>query len=690
MNPWDNDPVVDPFAEALTAEGAKGKIADIARSIYQQESASGKNAKTSNAGAVGGMQIIPATFKGVADKDWDINDPTQNARAGIRYIKQLYEQAGGDPALTAAGYYGGPGGLEKARRGVAVSDPRNPNAPTTLQYGQQVAARLPKEKGLIQRGVEAVIPSANAAEVPTGNPWDNDPIVEATPQVTKEKSYDPTEGMSTTDRVLSGIGMGMTKVGRAVGQAVGLVNQSDIDEANRLDAHLAATTGGKVGNVIGQGAAVAPAMFIPGANTYLGATAIGAGIGALTTEGGIADRAQGAAFGALGGAGGKALGDALGMGVRYVAGQRATAQAANAGRDAAAVQARGAGYTIPPADTNPTMTNELLNGLSGKIKTAQVASARNQGTTNALARQALGLAPDEQISIQGLEALRRQAGNSYSAARAGGTIAPDAQYQNALQQLSSQYQGAAQSFPALARNEVQDLAIGLNVPSIESSAAVDMVKVLREGADKAFSTGDKALGKANRQAAEELEGLLERHLTGQGSPDAVKAIQDARKLIAKTYSVQKGLNDATGDVSATALSKQLSKGKPLTDELRTIAEANLAFPKATQSLKEAPKAVSPLDFAVAVTSGAATGNPLMAATLAARPAVRSVLLSKAYQSMAGAQKYEPNALRNALEKALASRQLANYAPAGMALGSVRAAEIPRVDVNLDLLNEGGR
>lgn len=161
----------DPFESALAAEGVSGPVAEIARSIYQQESSSGKNTKTSNAGAVGGMQIIPATFKSVADKDWDINDPTQNARAGLRYIKQLHEQAGGDPALTAAGYYGGPGGLEKARRGVAVSDPRNPNAPTTLQYGQQVASRIPKEKGIVQRGVEAVIPSANAEEVPQESPY---------------------------------------------------------------------------------------------------------------------------------------------------------------------------------------------------------------------------------------------------------------------------------------------------------------------------------------------------------------------------------------------------------------------------------------------------------------------------------------------------------------------------------------
>lgn len=212
-NPWDNDPLVDPFEDALKAEGVKGKVADIARSIYQQESSSGKNTKTSNAGAVGGMQIIPATFKSVADKDWDINDPTQNARAGIRYVKQLFEQAGGDPALTAAGYYGGPGGLEKARRGVAVSDPRNPKAPTTLEYGQQVAARLSKDKGIVQKAVEAVIPSANAA---TGNPWDNDPIVEAeAPKATPKPKEEPGIGA----RVLRAVG-GALGPGQIIADAV--------------------------------------------------------------------------------------------------------------------------------------------------------------------------------------------------------------------------------------------------------------------------------------------------------------------------------------------------------------------------------------------------------------------------------------------------------------------------------------
>lgn len=130
------------FEQALKAEGVVGQLAQVARSIYKQESSSGKNTKTSNAGAVGGMQILPGTFKEVADKDWDISDPLHNARAGIRYLRGLDKLSGGDPALTAAGYYGGPGGMAKARRGIAVHDPRNPNAPSTLEYGRQVAARI--------------------------------------------------------------------------------------------------------------------------------------------------------------------------------------------------------------------------------------------------------------------------------------------------------------------------------------------------------------------------------------------------------------------------------------------------------------------------------------------------------------------------------------------------------------------
>ena len=159
------------FEKALAAEGVTGRLADVARSIYHQESGSGANTKTSSAGARGGMQILPGTFAEVADKGWSIDNTMDNARGGIRYLKMLDQKSGGDPALTAAGYYGGPGGMEKARRGIAVSDPRNPNAPNTLEYGQQVVARLPAGKTgappvVAATQPEQVVPAQQTAVVP--------------------------------------------------------------------------------------------------------------------------------------------------------------------------------------------------------------------------------------------------------------------------------------------------------------------------------------------------------------------------------------------------------------------------------------------------------------------------------------------------------------------------------------------
>jgi hypothetical protein len=139
----------DMFEEALKAEGITGQLADVARSIYMQESSGGKNTETSNKGAPaskrahGGMQILPGTFKDMADKGWDINDPMHNARAGVRYLKHLDKLSGGDPTLTAVGYYSGPGGMAKAKQGIARYDKRNPGAPNSLEYGRQVVARLP-------------------------------------------------------------------------------------------------------------------------------------------------------------------------------------------------------------------------------------------------------------------------------------------------------------------------------------------------------------------------------------------------------------------------------------------------------------------------------------------------------------------------------------------------------------------
>lgn len=166
-NWWDSLPQATPLDAALSLENVPAPLAQLAQSVYQQESSGGRNTTTSNAGAVGGMQILPGTFGEVADDGWDINDPVQNARAGIRYLNQMYERGGNDPRMAAIGYYGGPGAIDAARRGQARSDPRNPNAPDTFQYADQVTGRLPQGQGNWWEAMPLAEPGSQEVNTPT-------------------------------------------------------------------------------------------------------------------------------------------------------------------------------------------------------------------------------------------------------------------------------------------------------------------------------------------------------------------------------------------------------------------------------------------------------------------------------------------------------------------------------------------
>jgi hypothetical protein len=120
-------------------------------------------------------------------------------------------------------------------------------------------------------------------------------------QPAAESQYNPTEGMSGSQRFLAGVGKGMTDVARGIGQAAGVVSQEDVAAARERDRPLMQTGAGMAGNIAGNVAAALPAMLIPGANTVTGATLVGAGLGAVapTVEG--ESRLSNAAMGAAGG-----------------------------------------------------------------------------------------------------------------------------------------------------------------------------------------------------------------------------------------------------------------------------------------------------------------------------------------------------------------------------------------------------
>lgn len=492
-----------------------------------------------------------------------------------------------------------------------------------------------------------------------------------------EVGPDPTEGMSGFDKFAAGAGKAMTDITRGAGQMVGLVDRADVAESRRLDAPLMKTGAGVAGNLAGNVAAFAPVAALPGASTVAGAGVYGSLMGLLQPSTSTRETLTNVVLGGAGGAGGQAVANKVPGMLQARVNSAQAAQAGNAQKFQAARNAAQEGYVIPPADLEPGMLSEAVSGLSGKIKTAQTASQRNQQVTDRLARQAIGLKPGDQLSDDVLQAIRNQAATQgYAPIRNAGTVQADQQFTQALDNIIATRTGAARSFPGIGKtnmhgqpvDEIADLVNSVRVGAFDAGDAIDATRVLREVADKAYRSGDREKGKAAKAAADALEGMLDRHLSASGNTDALKAFRDARTLIAKTYSVQKGLNSQTGNVAADKLAGQLAKGKPLSGELETIAQTAQAFPRATQMLKEAPKQLSPLDYAVAGGTALSTGNVAPLALLAARPVARNALLSRLVQDRA-LQQTTAVPFTQAAQAALENRLMqALLAPAGAAAG----------------------
>lgn len=98
----------------------------LALAVAHRESGLNADVKPSAAGAIGPMQLMPATAR---DLGVDPSDPEQNVRGGVAYLKQQLDRFG-DPRLAVAAYNAGPGAVQKAG-GV-------PNFPETQAYVQDV------------------------------------------------------------------------------------------------------------------------------------------------------------------------------------------------------------------------------------------------------------------------------------------------------------------------------------------------------------------------------------------------------------------------------------------------------------------------------------------------------------------------------------------------------------------------
>lgn len=290
---------------------------------------------------------------------------------------------------------------------------------------------------------------------------------------------------------------------------------------------------------------------------------------------------------------------------------------------------KSAGYVVPPATTNPSLGNRVMESIGGKIATAQDAAAKNQNVTNTLAKRAVGLSEDAPLTAESLSALRKEAGDAYAALRKVGQVSLDEQSTKALDAVASKFSGSKLKEALGGGNEIPKIVQAIKDEPLTGDTAVDAIDLLRNSASKAYASGDKGLGKAYKSLSETIENLMERNLSG----DALKSFKDARQLIAKTYSIEGALNPSTGNVAATKLASQLSKGKPLSGDLLTAAKFGQAFPRAAQSINDSG-AVRNTDVIMGAGTSAVSGQPGWLLYPFARQGMRNFLLSPGGQSLA--------------------------------------------------------
>lgn len=101
---------------------------DLARAVMRCESGGNPNA-VSSAGAIGLMQLMPATARGLGV---DPKNPRRNLEGGIKYLAQLADKYNGDYVKTLAAYNAGSGRVD-AYGGV-------PPFPETQRYVKNVLA----------------------------------------------------------------------------------------------------------------------------------------------------------------------------------------------------------------------------------------------------------------------------------------------------------------------------------------------------------------------------------------------------------------------------------------------------------------------------------------------------------------------------------------------------------------------
>lgn len=302
------------------------------------------------------------------------------------------------------------------------------------------------------------------------------------------------------------------------------------------------------------------------------------------------------------------------------------------------------GFILPPSETGRSV-GKAVQSMAGKAQVEKEASFKNAETADRLAKVALGMHPEDPLDATTLDRLRRPAYAAYEAVASTGSMKADDQYINDVIGAGKRFTKSAEDFPGSVHPDIDKLKATYLQDNFTARGAIDAMKQLRADASKNLKNYDpekNAIGLVQRELSDALLSRLDRQAAASKDPTLITRFKEARTQLAKIQTVEDAMTGTR--VSARELAKMLNNGKPLTGELKQIAQAANEFPKAFQDVSKLGESGpwSVVDFLTGAigaggAAGAASGGHLAGGSaaaltaVAARPAARAALRSKAYQ-----------------------------------------------------------
>lgn len=149
--------------KVIKAAEQEGIDPQLALAVAQVESGFSQ-AQKSNKGAIGVMQLMPATAKGLGVDPKKMDD---NIRGGVMYLKEMLDLTGGDVRKALVGYNGGP-------KFAKMDNPPN------MDYADQVNAVYPFDAvGQARRLKQQIEGGATAQPSQEGEPAESETVSEA-------------------------------------------------------------------------------------------------------------------------------------------------------------------------------------------------------------------------------------------------------------------------------------------------------------------------------------------------------------------------------------------------------------------------------------------------------------------------------------------------------------------------------